>query len=121
MPETFYAAFLIEPATDIPGQWVAHCLSLDVVTQGDTVGNALLMLQEAVIICVVHYKAMKRDPLTSRTSTPETDWKRYTRAVAKGEQRDAEDAETVCVAGVFRVAGDAVKVAHLRRVLRGRC
>ena len=31
---------LVTPAKDVPGQWVAHCLQLDVVTQGDSISHA---------------------------------------------------------------------------------
>src|SRR5215831_17052442 len=36
------------PAVDVPGQWVASCLELDVVTQGNDATHAVEMLQDAI-------------------------------------------------------------------------
>ncbi len=36
------------PAPDLPGQWVAQCIELDLVTQGNTSEHATVMLVEAI-------------------------------------------------------------------------
>lgn len=38
---------LVRPAGDIAGKWVAHCLDLDVVSQGESIKHALDMVVEA--------------------------------------------------------------------------
>lgn len=40
----------IVPAPDLPGQWVAHCIELDLVTQGNTPEQASAMLIEAIAL-----------------------------------------------------------------------
>jgi hypothetical protein len=39
---------VIYPAPDIKGQWIAHCLETDIVTQGDSADHAYEMIVEAV-------------------------------------------------------------------------
>ena len=39
---------LVTRSCDLPGQWVGHCLNLDVVSQGDSIEHAFQMVQEAV-------------------------------------------------------------------------
>ena len=36
------------PAPDLPGQWIGHCLELDVVSQGNSASHALEMVAEAI-------------------------------------------------------------------------
>lgn len=38
---------VVEPDPDLPGQWTAHVLDLDVVTQGNSLEHALRMAAEA--------------------------------------------------------------------------
>lgn len=40
---------VVYPAPDLEGQWVGHCLELDLVSQGDSPDHALRMVNEAVI------------------------------------------------------------------------
>jgi predicted RNase H-like HicB family nuclease len=44
----FPLRIVIYPAPDLEGQWIAHCLETDVVTQGDSVDHALQMMAEAL-------------------------------------------------------------------------
>lgn len=39
---------MLYPAPDLPGQWIAHGLETDVVTQGDSAGHALVMMADAL-------------------------------------------------------------------------
>lgn len=66
---------LLSPATDVEGQWIAHCLDLDVVTQGSSLEHAALMGREAVDIVIESDAANGKDPF-SRDQAPEEDWKR---------------------------------------------
>jgi predicted RNase H-like HicB family nuclease len=67
------------PSEDIAGQWIVHCLELDVVTQGDSAENAVQMLDDALNILA--YENMKdgRPPFEFRSAPPE-DWELYRRA-----------------------------------------
>ena len=37
-------------APDLPGQWIGHCLELDLVTQGNSAQHAIEMLEEALVL-----------------------------------------------------------------------
>jgi predicted RNase H-like HicB family nuclease len=57
---------VIRPAPDLPGQWVAHCLDIDVMSQGDSIHHALLMAYEATNIVALDELNKGRDPLARR-------------------------------------------------------
>jgi len=59
--------------SEIRGQWVAHSLHLDVVSQGDSVGDAIASLEEAVAICVED-DAQGGFDLWDRGPAPDEDW-----------------------------------------------
>lgn len=63
---------LVNPS-EIAGQWVAHCLNLDVVTQGDSVQHAFAMVEEAVRLVIEDDLAQGLDPL-ERPQAPEDRW-----------------------------------------------
>jgi len=54
------------PAPDLPGQWIAHCLDIDVVSQGDSLNHAIRMAHEAVSMVVVDELNKGRDPQARR-------------------------------------------------------
>jgi hypothetical protein len=62
------------PAEDVPGQWLAHCLELDVVSQGNSLPHALEMLKEAVGEVLVSDLQKRLDPMRRRA--PQEDWDR---------------------------------------------
>jgi predicted RNase H-like HicB family nuclease len=65
--ERSYNVWVIaRPAADVPGQWVAHCLDLDVMSQGDSLAHALEMVHEAAMIVMVDELNQDRDPLERR-------------------------------------------------------
>ena len=39
---------VIYPAPDLKGQWIAHCLETDIVTQGESTQHALAMMADAL-------------------------------------------------------------------------
>ena len=57
---------VVRPAEDVQGQWVAHCLEFDVVSQGNSLEHALEMVCEAVAMVVVDDRIAGRDPLERR-------------------------------------------------------
>jgi len=44
----FPLRIVIYPAPDLEGQWIAHCLETDVVTQGNSADHAFQMMAEAL-------------------------------------------------------------------------
>lgn len=40
--------FILYPAPDLDGQWIAHCLQRDIITQGNSPSHALVMMAEAI-------------------------------------------------------------------------
>jgi hypothetical protein len=65
---------LVTPSSSVPGQWVAHCLNLNIVTQGDSIQHALMMAREAVGQVVADDLLHGLDPLERPAADPEC-WK----------------------------------------------
>lgn len=66
---------LLNPAPDVEGQWIAHCLDLDVVTQGSSLEHAAIMAREAVDLVIESDVAAGSDPF-EREEAPQDDWQR---------------------------------------------
>ena len=64
--------YVVMPAVDVPGDWIGHCLELDVVSQGVDPGHALMMVMESAEIIMVEDKKLGRDPWTR--CAPEEYW-----------------------------------------------
>ena len=54
------------PAPDLPGQWIAHCLDFDVVTQGNSLPHVMNMVLEAVGMTICDDLDDGRDPSERR-------------------------------------------------------
>lgn len=67
--------FLVERAKDVPGEWVAYALNLDVVTQGRSIPHALHMLSEAVFHVT---------PVVGARAVDDDDWLRYFDVMQRG-------------------------------------
>jgi predicted RNase H-like HicB family nuclease len=65
------------PAPDVPGEWVAHCLPIDVVSQGHSLEHAGEMIQEAVALCVLMDAKDGVDPLVVRRPAPPEYWEMF--------------------------------------------
>lgn len=65
---------VVTPSESIPGQWIGHCLTIDVVTQGTSIAHAFEMLEEAVLLSVEDDLGRGLDPLTRPQAPPEC-WK----------------------------------------------
>jgi predicted RNase H-like HicB family nuclease len=63
----------IYPANDVEGQWIAHCLETDLVTQGDSVEHALEMAAEALDAVAKFNTSHDRFPVTL-TPAPREIW-----------------------------------------------
>lgn len=70
---------LLYPSKDLPGQWVAHCLEIDLVTQGNDQGHALEMIAEAIETVAEDNVSRGGAPLLFR-SAPKDDWERLRKA-----------------------------------------
>ncbi|HVY65901.1 MAG TPA: hypothetical protein VHH11_13850 [Gammaproteobacteria bacterium] len=62
---------LARPAADLPEQWIAHVLNLDVVTQGNSLAHALDMAVEATLMVLSDDIAEGRNPQARRPAPPE--------------------------------------------------
>ena len=69
---------LVTPAESLPGMWVAHCLSLDVIAQGRSIQEALDAVAEAIVMVVVDDMRDNYDPL-DRTPAPREYWEKAER------------------------------------------
>ena len=119
----FEATFqvLVRPAHDVPGQWVAHCLNIDVMSQGDSIAHAFEMAREAVLMAVVDDLAHDRDPRT-RPPAPQEAWDCYEQIQRSGAPLESIDPSRVTAAGAQLYAcatqlpagvGDATPSAEL--------
>lgn len=61
---------ILTRASDVPGAWVAECIPLGVITQGDSLQHAIEMLVEAVDLVVDDDLARGADPLKVRAPIP---------------------------------------------------
>jgi hypothetical protein len=79
---------VIYPAPDLPGEWVAHCLELDLVTQGTGALHACEMMNEAIRMVAEERIAMGLPPFEFRSAPPEA-WQRLETAesIATGHMR----------------------------------
>ena len=58
------------------GAWIAHCLELDIVTQGDSAEDAVTMLDDA--LRTVAYENLRHgQPPFQFRSAPREDWERF--------------------------------------------
>ena len=64
---TFSCWALIYPSLDVEGEWVAHCLDFDIVSQGTSPGHAGTMIREAcgIVVAALGSAAMN-DPACPR-------------------------------------------------------
>lgn len=59
-------------------QWVAHCLDLDIISQGNSIDHATEMLREAVGMSV--WDDLESDTYTRQTKAPPEYWQEYLKA-----------------------------------------
>ncbi|MEY4548404.1 MAG: hypothetical protein RL685_4599 [Pseudomonadota bacterium] len=62
---------LMRPVDDVPGQWVGHCLELDIMSVGDSLQQAIEMTSEAMCECIVDDLMHGRSPLERQSAPPE--------------------------------------------------
>ena len=64
---------VLYPAPDLKGQWIAHGLETDIVTQGDSAEHALAMMADA-LHTVTTYQALRRRPSLQLRPAPREVW-----------------------------------------------
>jgi hypothetical protein len=64
---------VLYPAPDLKGQWIAHGLETDIVTQGDSAEHALAMMADA-LHAVTTYQAVRRRPSLQLRPAPREVW-----------------------------------------------
>ncbi len=97
---------LVARSEQVAGQWVAHCLALDIVSQGDSIAHAFEMASEAVLECVKSDIEHDLNP-SDRQPAPEKEWEPLFKLLKTGRPLDAIPAEETdqisVVAGQLRV------------------
>lgn len=84
MKEPFTFMFLAYQAEDLPGEWIAHCLDLDVVTQGEPLLDALESIVDSVST------VLKEGDLSLYKRAPAEDWAVLTRTMEEGDRADLQ-------------------------------
>ncbi len=65
---------IVEPAPDIQGKWVAHCLEFDTLAQADDPETAVRLLLESTEEIVLEDLRAGMDPLDRRTPQDDEGW-----------------------------------------------
>jgi predicted RNase H-like HicB family nuclease len=73
MTVEFPLRVVLYPAPDLEGQWIAHGLETDVVTQGDSAEHALAMMADA-LQTLTTYQAVRRRPTVRLRPAPKEIW-----------------------------------------------
>lgn len=76
---------VVEPAEDMPGTWVSHCLNFDLVSYGDSIVDAVVSVCEAVEDVVIEDLSSGREPLQRGTTTPSVCWERLKKILESGK------------------------------------
>ncbi|NOU33335.1 MAG: hypothetical protein HOO96_36015 [Polyangiaceae bacterium] len=66
---------MVREAPDLPGQWVAHCLDFDVISQGNSPTHAFQMIAEAANMFALHELNAGREPMGS--AAPDASWEEF--------------------------------------------
>lgn len=89
---------LVASADDLPGQWVAHCLEYDIVTQGNSPKHAIEQLGEAVSMCLTEDLNDGHDP-SERPRAPDEYWDRLSVLMTEGEKLGRDQVDRALDAG----------------------
>lgn len=95
---------VVKPAADVPGVWVSHCLTLDLISQGDSAAHALQSVNEAIQVVVVDDLLAGRDPAARGAKTPAEGWAEQSRIVQHGSRFELNELAAKSTAGKVRWA-----------------
>jgi predicted RNase H-like HicB family nuclease len=73
MTVEFPLRVVLYPAPDVKGQWIAHGLETDIVTQGDSAEHALAMMADA-LQTLAGQQALRRRPALRLPPAPREVW-----------------------------------------------
>jgi len=93
-------SIMLQPAIDLPGQWVAHCLEMDVMSQGDSLSNAIESIQEAIELSLMD----DLEAGVSRAGAPGEFWDEWFSVMDKGQRAEIQDIERTIRHDALRVA-----------------
>lgn len=85
---------LIHREPHLDGQWVAHCLNWDLVSQGDSPAHAVKMIVEAIVLAIVEDSNEGLDP-NDRSPAPEDLWKLFATTQQHGTRISPADVDTL--------------------------
>ena len=109
--------FVFQRAEDVPGEWVGHCLELDVISQGTSLRHAMSMLGEACFMTLSDDVNAGRDPLDRRA--PQSYWDKMFNIAAHGMTVDFKTLDETKVSFVasqvqfrYRSAGASARNAE---------
>ncbi len=74
---------VVKPSKAIPGEWIAHSLEFDVVSQGSSPQHALDMMAEATFMVLTH--DLENKLKVSRRRAPEKFFEELNRIIEHGE------------------------------------
>lgn len=80
-----HTSVLLTAAADVPGEFVAHCLDYDIMSQGRDPLHALKMVQEAIQLMAEHECNKGRD-LLRRRHAPNADWTLFYKIMKTGKR-----------------------------------
>lgn len=112
MSRTFSLNFFLKRSEEIPGQWYAHCLDVDVVTYGNSLRHALEMAKEAVDLVILEDLSQGLEP--TERSAPREEWETVLRLVNGAGTRAYPLAELLSRENGVRFAFVPLVVAYHR-------
>ena len=80
--------FIAHPSDDVPGDWEAHCLEFDLISQGQSLIEALELCLESAAIHVRESLREQRDPYATRA--PDEFWDLRNKVLDGGEKLSPE-------------------------------
>lgn len=104
----FASWIFVEPAEDIPGLWVAHCLDFDVISQGDNPAHAIESVTEAVAMTLLDDLHHDLDPNERRA--PAEFWDQLAHVLKHGNQ--VKISEVVDKVGKAKIATQVTLVVE---------
>jgi predicted RNase H-like HicB family nuclease len=102
---------LVTPAADLPGQWVAHCLQLDLMSQGESIEHAFKMICEACELAMNSDLEDDLDPF-DREPAPDDAWEPYYRIMKNAVPLSRVPPERR--SKVKAIAGEIVATIHVK-------
>lgn len=88
----FTGSIVVEPAEDISGVWVGHCLDFDVISQGSDPREAIEAVIEAVAMTLLDDLQNNLDPRDRRA--PDEFWVRLAKILKNGEEVKLADVKS---------------------------